>query len=142
MMDNAPKMNIFRFHKAYNNEEMEQEFYNFFSKYGLSRLFVNDDLVPSIYVSDSDVRSVVNTSGSYHKSLVDMGELLLMSDDNKMYEEAVTRVIYNAGSFTALMKKIREVTEYFIAGVLKKHEFNFWNIVWYNKDLQYKQGNM
>lgn len=141
-MDKAPKLHVFRFHKNYDNEEMEQEFYNFFSKYGLSRLFVNEDKLTQIYVSDSDVRSVVNTSGSYHKALVDMGELLLMSDDNKMYEEAVTRVIYNAGSFTALMKKIRQITEYFIAGVLKEHEFNFWNIVWYNKDLQYKQGNM
>lgn len=141
-MDKAPKLHVFRFHKNYDNEEMEQEFYNFFSKYGLSRLFVNEDKLTQIYVSDSDVRSVVNTSGTYHKSLVDMGELLLMSDDNKMYEEAVTRVIYNAGSFTALMKKIRQITEYFIAGVIKEHEFNFWNIVWYNKDLQYKQGNM
>ena len=141
-MDKAPKLHVFRFHKNYDNEEMEQEFYNFFSKYGLSRLFVNEDKLTQIYVSDSDVRSVVNPGGSYHKSLIDMGELLLMSDDNKMYEEAVTRVIYNAGSFTALMKKIRQITEYFIAGVLKKHEFNFWNIVWYNKDLQYKKGNM
>lgn len=141
-MDKAPKLHVFRFHKAYNNEEMEQEFYNFFSKYGLSRLFNNDDKLTQIYVSDNDVRSVINTSGRYHKLLVDMGELLLMADDNKMYEEAVFRVIFNAVSFQSLMKKIREITEYFVVGVLQEHEHNFWNIVWYNKDLQYKKGNM
>ena len=141
-MDKAPKLHVFRFHKAYDNEEMEQEFYNFFSKYGLSRLFNNEDKLTQIYVSDNDVRSVVNTSGKYHKILIDMAELLLTADDNKMYEEAVFRVIYNAVSLQSLMKKITQINEYFIVGVLKKHEHNFWNIVWYNKDLQYKKGNM
>lgn len=126
---------IFQFHRNFNDDELEQDFYDFFAKYNLMPLFSNEHRAPQIYTDYLDMKSVVKPGGSFHKTLLDMAEILTIGDDNKMYEEALFRIIYNASTFKQMIKSIRKIINYYMSEVDKKHEFNLWNIVWYKKDL-------
>lgn len=126
---------MFTFH-ANLNEELEQEFLDFFDKYNLTSLFTNEHRAGDISVSYLDIRSVLNPGNTYHKTLLQMGDLLQIGSDNKMYENAVFRIIYEARSFGTMMKNIKRINEYEVNRVTDNKRHNLWNIVWYNKELQ------
>lgn len=122
------------FEPRFNDEELENEFHSFFHKYNLTPLFTNEHRAGSISVTYVDARSVINTDGSYHETLKEFADLLSIGNDNKSYEEALFKVIYEARSFQGLMKTIRNLIEY-IKSIDPEHMFNLWNIVFYNKEV-------
>ena len=128
----ADKFQIFE--PRFNDPELEQEFNNFFHKYGLTPLFTNEHRAGKITVTYVDARSVINTGGSYHETLKEFADLLSMANDNKAYEEALFKIMYEARSFQGLMRTIRKLMEY-MSTIEQDHIHNQWNIVFYNKDV-------
>lgn len=126
---------FYLFEYRFNNEELEQEFNDFFHSNNLNPLFTNEHMAGSITVTYIDAKSVLNDGGSYNKTLKEFAELLTLANDNKSYEEAMFRIIYEARSFQGLMRKIKELVE-FIKTVDERYKHNTWNIVWYKKDLK------
>ena len=122
------------FEPRFNDEELESEFNNFFHKYNLTPLFTNEHRAGSISVTYVDARSVINTTGSYHKTLKEFSDLLTIANDNKSYEESLFKIIYEARSFQGLMKTIKKIMDN-IKTIDPSHMFNLWNIVWYNKEV-------
>ena len=122
------------FEPRFNNEELEKEFNDFFYKYNLTSLFTNEHRAGSISVTYVDARSVINTGGSYHETLKEFADLLTIGNDNKSYEEALFKIIFEARSFQSFMKKIRDLLNY-AKTVDSKDLNNLWNIVFYNKDV-------
>lgn len=122
------------FEPRFYNDELEEEFHNFFYKYNLTPLFTNEHRAGNISVTYLDAKSVVNPSGSYHKTLKEFADILTIANDNKAYEEALFKIIYEARSFQKLMKTIRNLIKY-IENIDNNHLFNLWNIVFYNKDV-------
>src|SRR5699024_11891115 len=100
----------------------------------LTSLFTNEHRAGSITVTYVDARSVINTGGSYHETLKEFADLLTIGNDNKSYEEALFKIIYEARSFQSFMKKIRDLLNY-AKTVDSKNLNNLWNIVFYNKDV-------
>ena len=122
------------FEPRFNDEELENEFNNFFYKYNLTSLFTNEHRAGSITVTYVDARSVINTGGSYHETLKEFADLLTIGNDNKSYEEALFKIIYESRSFQSFMKKIKDLLEY-VKTIDPEQLNNLWNIVFYNKDL-------
>lgn len=122
------------FEPRYNDDELDEEFHNFFYKYNLTSLFTNDHRAGSISVTYVDAKSVVNTGGSYHETLKEFADLLAIGNDNKSYEEALFKIIYEARSFQGMMRTIRKLMDY-IKTIDPEHLFNLWNIVFYNKEV-------
>ena len=122
------------FEAKYMDDELDNEFHNFFYKYNLTSLFTNEHRAGSITVTYVDARSVINTGGSYHNTLLEFADFLSIGNDNKAYEEALFKIIYEARSFQSLIKKIRDIME-FAKTIDPEHMTNLWNIVFYNKDL-------
>lgn len=123
------------FEYRFNNEELENEFNDFFHANNLNPLFTNEHMAGTITVTYVDVKSVINDGGSYNKTLKDFAELLTLANDNKSFEEAMFRIIYEARSFQALMRQLKKLIDY-IKTVDERYKHNTWNIVWYNKDLK------
>lgn len=123
------------FEYRFNNEELENEFNDFFHANNLNPLFTNEHMAGTITVTDVDARSVINDGGSYNKTLKDFAELLTLANDNKSFEEAMFRIIYEARSFQGLMIQLKKLVTY-IKTVDERYKHNTWNIVWYNKDLK------
>lgn len=117
------------------NEDLEKEFYKFFHSNNLDSLFTNEHRSTPIKVTDNDLRAVVNDGGAYHEPLKEFASYLSMANDNKSYEEAVFRILYNARSFQGLMNNIKKHMKY-IDEIIEDRKFNSWNIVWYDKQLQ------
>ena len=117
------------------NEEVEQEFHEFFYKYNLLPLFTNEHRASPITVTDSDARSVIKPSNSYHKVLIEFSDLMNMASDNKMYESALFKIIYNANTFQGMMNQIKRLIKFIANEIDNKHLFNTWNIVWYTKEV-------
>ena len=122
------------FEPRFNDEELETEFNNFFHKYNLTALFTNEHRSGSITVTYVDARSVINTGGSYHNTLKEFADLLTIGNDNKSYEEALFKIIYESRSFQSFMKKIKDLLEY-AKSIDTENLNNLWNIVFYNKDV-------
>ena len=136
------------FEPRFNDDELETEFNNFFHKYNLTSLFTNEHRAGSISVSYVDARSVIASSGhfsnvggervehggSYHETLKEFADLLTIGNDNKSYEEALFKIIYESRSFQAFMKKIKDLLEY-VKSIDPENLQNLWNIVFYNKDV-------
>ena len=122
------------FEPKYNDEELDDEFHNFFYKYNLTPLFTNEHRAGTITVAWIDARSVVKPGGSYHETLKQFADFLTMGNDNKAYEEALFKIIYESRTFQQLMKKIRKLMDY-IKTIKPEHLFNLWNIVFYNKEV-------
>lgn len=123
------------FEYRFNNEELENEFNDFFHANNLHSLFTNEHMAGSITVSYIDAKSVVNEGGSYQNTLKEFSELLTLANDNKSYEEAIFRIIYEARSFQSFIRQLRKLIEY-IKTVDERYKHNTWNIVWYNKDIK------
>ena len=136
------------FEPRFNDDELETEFNNFFHKYNLTALFTNEHRAGSISVSYVDARSVIASSGhfsnvdgeraehggSYHETLKEFADLLTIGNDNKSYEEALFKIIYESRSFQSFMKKIKDLLEY-AKSIDTENLNNLWNIVFYNKDV-------
>lgn len=122
------------FEYRFNDEELEEEFNNFFYKYNLTALFTNEHRAGNITVTWVDARSVINPNGSYHRILKDFADLLSIGNDNKAYEEALFKIIYEARSFQGMMNTIKKLLDY--ANTIETdYKFNLWNIVFYNKEV-------
>jgi len=128
----VPRFNIFE--TRFNDEELENEFHSFFYKNNLTALFTNEHRASGISVTYIDAKSVVNEGGSYHKTLKQFSDILSIANDNKSYEEAIFRIIYESRSFQGFMSNIRKVGDY-IKTIDPAYKYNTWNIVWYNEDL-------
>lgn len=115
------------------NEELEKEFHEFFYKYNLTALFTNEHRAGQIRVTDIDLRSVVKEGGKYHDDLKKFTDYLLLAQDNKMYEEAIFKIIYDARSFQGMMNMLRRLMTY-IDTIEEDYEHNTWNIVWYTRN--------
>ena len=126
---------FYLFEYRFNNEELENEFNDFFHANNLNPLFTNEHMAGSITVTYVDAKSVLNEGGSYQKTLKDFAELLTLANDNKSFEEAMFRIIYEARSFQGMMRKLKELVN-FIKTVDERNKHNIWNIVWYKKDLK------
>ena len=126
---------FFIFEYCFNNEELEKEFNDFFHINNLHSLFTNEHMAGSITVTYVDAKSVLNNGGAYNKVLKDFSELLTLANDNKSYEEAMFRIIYEARSFQGLIRKLKQLIDY-IKNIEDSKKHNTWNIVWYNKDLK------
>lgn len=122
------------FEPRFNDEELEEEFNNFFHRYNLTPLFTNEHRAGSITVAWTDARSVVNPAGSYHKTLKEFADLLSIANDNKSYEEALFKIIYEARSFQGMMRTIKKLMQYIQTIIDDNHLFNLWNIVFYHKE--------
>src|SRR5699024_4117960 len=122
------------FEPRFNDEEIESEVNNFFQKYKLTPLFTNEHKTGSINITYVDERSVINTTGSNHKTLKEYSNLLTIANDNKSYEESLFKIIYEERSFQGLMKTIKKLMDN-IKTIDPSHMFNLWNIVWYNKEV-------
>lgn len=130
----ADKFQIFT--PKYNNDELEEEFHNFFHKYNLTSLFTNEHRTSDITVTYVDARSVISTSGSYHNTLKEFADFLSIANDNKSYEEAVLRIIDKVSSFQALMNYIKKHINFIMSQIDDDHMWNMWNIIWYADELK------
>ena len=128
-----PKLDVFDLISS--NEEINNEFNDFFYKNNLLALFTNEHRSTPIRVNDSEARAVINQDGAYHKPLKNFASYLSMANDNKSYEEAIFRILYNSRTMQGMMNNIKKHMEY-IDSIIEDRKFNTWNIVWYNKDLQ------
>ena len=128
---------FYLFEYRFNNEELEQEFNDFFHANNLNPLFTNEHMAGSISVTYVDAKSVLNEGGSYNKTLKEFAELLTLANDNKSFEEAMFRIIYEAKSFQGMMRNLKKIIDYYIRKInADGYDRNTWNIVWYNKDLK------
>ena len=121
------------FDELYNNEELSNEFHKFFYTNDLLPLFTNEHRAGTIRVTWTDARSVVG-DGAYAKDLHELSELLKIGIDNKKYEEAVFKILYEARSFQRMMNIIRDLIQYHRT-IEEKYKHNWWNIVYYTKTL-------
>ena len=128
-----PELTIFEY--GFNNDEIQKEFNDFFFKYGLEPLFTNEHQAGSIKVSLPFAQSLLNVGGANRRLFLELADYLMMGQDNKSFEEAVFRMIYEARSFQGLINKVRKIVNY-IRTIDVNNLHNIWNIVWYNKDLQ------
>lgn len=120
------------FEPVFDNEELEEEFNAFFYKHNLTPLFTNEHKHPyGVKVGWADAKSVVNGTG-YAKTLIEFSDYLSRANDNKMYEEATFRVLYECRDFNRLIKNIKRYMQY-MDTFENRHVFNSWNIVWYSK---------
>lgn len=117
------------------NEELENNFHSFFYENNLLALFTHEHRAAPIKVTDLDARSVVNFTGKYHKTLKKFADYITMANDNKMYEEALFKILYTSTSFQSLMNHIKKIIEVIESDIDIRHLFNTWNIVWYNKTI-------
>ena len=127
--------NVFNF--VFNDEELEEEFENFFLTNNLLPLFTNEHHSTPIRVSYTEARSVVN-GGAYAKKLLSIADDIHTSTHNKKYEEEMFMILYSANSLTAMAnqsEKIAEHIDYIKSFKSEKRTDNKWNIVFYNDDL-------
>lgn len=121
------------FDPMFNNEELENEFHSFFYKNNLSALFTNEHKTSPIKVTYLDAKSVLN-NGKYASLLKDFSSKLSMANNNQMYNEATFKILQKASTFQKMMNNIKNILEEFYT-TEDGYLHNFWNIVFYNKDL-------
>lgn len=127
------KLNIFTI--RFNDEELEEELHKFFNVNNLLPLFSNEHRANHITVSYVEARSVVNPTGKYRRVFEDFSEVLTIANDNKSYEEALFKIIYESRTMQGLVNKLKRYMKY-INQIDQNHLHNTWNIVWYNKQLR------
>ena len=123
------------FSYKFNDEELEQNFNEFFNIYNLNPIFTNEHRASPISVSYIDAKSVVNTTGKYHNVLKNFSDYVNSAMDNKMYESALFKMIYQANSFQGLINIVIKIMKHIQNEIDNKHLFNTWNIVWYTKEV-------
>lgn len=130
------KQKIQVFDYNFNDEDLENDFNDYMASDDMIALFTEEHLIPTISVSYIEAKSIVNEHGAYRKIFDDFKDYLNNQIDNKAYNEAILRVIYNPKSIQALTNNMKKVMRFKKTEVLPEHEFNFWNIVYYNKNLK------
>ena len=123
------------FNLKFTDDELEKEFYEFFDKNNLGALFTDGHRASDILVSYVSAKSVVNDGGSYNTTLKEFTDYIAMASNNKAYQEAMFKIIYNSRSFQVLMNNIKKVMRFIDTTIDEEHLFNTWNIVFYNKEL-------
>lgn len=118
------------------NEELENEFYNFFVKWDLLALTTDAHRTSSITVTDADARAVTNYGGAYNKDLKKLSELMNYATTNLSYQQAIFSLIEEPKSFQRFMNKVRKVNNYIEREIRLEHQFNRWNVVFYEDDLK------
>lgn len=129
----AERFQIFNY--RFHNEELEEQFNDFFNMYNLTPMFTNEHRASGITISYIDAKSVVNVTGKYHNVLKNFSDYVNTAMDNKMYESALFKAIYQANSFQGLMGIIQRIMKHVQNNIDNKHLFNMWNIVWYTKEV-------
>lgn len=146
------------FEPRFNDDELYQEFLNFFETYGLLPLFTNEHRAGSITVTYVDARSVVlrggdkdrmlnspkeaerkkakfyqsKGDGADRKTLLKFADYLQLYNDNQMYEDDLFFIIYESKTFRQMIERIKKLMRYIDHQMKKEHEFNMWNVVWYD----------
>ena len=123
--------NVFNHNSS--NEERIEEFEKFFIRFELEPLFTYENRMTSVTVGDIDLRAVVN--GRYTEDLKKLSDFIHIADDNKMYNSALFKMLYNQKTFSNFMKIVRKINDYIEHGIDDNRMGNTWNIVWYNEDL-------
>ena len=123
------------FSYKFNDEELEQNFNDFFNKYNLTPIFTNEHRASPITVSYLDARSIVKEGGKYNNLFKNFSDYVNTAMDNKMYESALFKMIYQANSFQGLMGIVTRIMKHIQNEIDNKHLFNTWNIVWYTKEV-------
>src|SRR5699024_10258691 len=128
--------NLSYFTHISKNEQLIQEFEKYID-WHLSELFSSAEMVGKVIsVTDSDVRSVLNSKGSYRKTLVSIINTISMKQYNlhtgeemtykKIHEQNIFLTIFRqVNTFQALMNRLREYLD-----LLTTEQYQ-WNIVWY-----------
>lgn len=123
---------VFEF--VFNDEKIEKEFIKFFKVNNLYPLFDNEHKATHIQVRLPDAQSVINGSGKYANDLKNFSDLLSLGQNNQKFDETNFKILDTAKSFQKMMINIRMLLKQYQT-TKPEHLFNFWNIVFYNKDL-------
>ena len=145
------------FEPRFNDDELFQEFLNFFETYGLLPLFTNEHRAGSIKVGYSRARSVVLRAGDKDEmlkspnekvrqkakfyqpkepgkdraTLLKFAEYLKLYNDNQMYEDDLFNIIYESKDFRQMIIRIKKMMDYIDHQISNDYKYNMWNIVWY-----------
>ena len=145
------------FEPEFNDDELFQEFLNFFETYGLLSLFTNEHRAGSIKVKYVDARSVVLRAGNKDEmlkspnenvrkkakfyqpkvpgkdraTLLKFAEYLKLYNDNQMFEDDLFYIIYESKDFRSMIERIKRMMNYIDHKISNDYKYNMWNIVWY-----------
>ena len=128
------------FDYAFDDEELEQEFEEFFITNNMLPMFTNEHRSTPISVSYVEARSVIN-GGAYAKKLQSIVDDIHSSTNNKKYEEEMFMILYKSNSVRGMALNHAKISDFIIHitdpsnDLEGKYEKNKWNIVFYNDDL-------
>lgn len=117
----------------FTDERLQKVVIDFFQRNGLQPLFTNEHRSTPISVSWIEARNI-EKQGSYYKKINDLQEVLVLAQGNKKYEQAVFKMIYESKTIQKLSNISERATDLFLE-LSKKQEENFWNIVFYTKEV-------
>ncbi len=126
--------------RVISDKTVEEEFYNFFYSNNLIALFTNEHRANPITVSLTQAQSILKAGnadgsgqGQAYKIFKDFSNYLLTAQDNKAYEQAIFKIIYESRTWQGLLKSLQQHMQY-IDGIKDGYQHNTWNIVFYDKD--------
>lgn len=117
----------------FSDEKLQQVVIDFFQREQLQPLFTNEHRSTPISVSWIEARNI-EKKGSYYQKIAQIQELLMYAQGNKKYEQAVFKMIYESKTIQKLANISERATKLFIE-ITDKQEDNFWNIVFYTKEV-------
>lgn len=117
--------------KQYNT--VEEEFNNFFYTHNLTPLFTYEHKAEPIPVALIDAQSAIKPGGRDNKILTRFANYVAMAQDNKTYDQALFKILYNARDWRGFLNDITKHMDY-IDGIEQNYLHNTWNIVFYDKD--------
>src|SRR5699024_742594 len=123
------------FSYKFNDEELEQNFNDFFHQYNLTPIFTKEHRASPITVSYIDAKSVVNTKANDHNVLQNFSDYVNSAMDNKLDDSALFKNIYQPNSFQGFIGIVLVIMKHIQNEIDNKHLFNTWNIVWYTKEV-------
>lgn len=145
------------FDYQFDNPEIENAFEEFIEYNGLSPLFTDEHRANPIKVGLTHARSVVNIAEEYEyhytdkrnnkqytrirqrkegasrKPLLEMADILLTATDNQQYKDIMFFFIDKPTDFNGFMAMLKNALAYINGKIDDKHQYNKWNIVWYNR---------
>lgn len=116
------------------NEEIIQQFHDYFTSNDLTKLFTNEYRASPITVTDLEARSLIKGGNKANRVFKEFRDVLEWASNNKMYESAVFKIIHEPRTFTKMVSMIEELLNYIQSEINVEHLFNMWNIVWYDKE--------
>lgn len=119
------------FNPLFNDEQLEEDFQDFFTRYGLDPLFSKEHRAQhNITVTWTDARSVVNPGGSYHRVLTNFADMLSIAHNNQNFDTVLFQVLYYAKTFQKMINNIKKIIDEFSV-MPEKFLHNMWNAVKY-----------